>query len=144
MINYWKCAMNVTWIITHDKFSYFLFFRECPKQDSNLGSMTLCYLNFQLLINPLSTTAGKSLKWPTIDFVLPVLFLFSIPNLYSKPSLVNKIGFWLIFAYFRRKFFVYYYYFLFCYLCFLEKIPQNKSKNSINIFGGFTSSFWVV
>ena len=27
---------------------------SCLKQDSNLGAITLCYLNFQSLINPLS------------------------------------------------------------------------------------------
>ena len=31
-----------------------MFLYKCPEQDSNLESMTLCYLNFQSLINPLS------------------------------------------------------------------------------------------
>ena len=33
---------------------HFSIIVTCPKQDSNLGSTTLCYLNLQSLINPLS------------------------------------------------------------------------------------------
>ena len=48
---------------------------HCPKQDSNLGSVTLCSLNLQLLINPLSHH-GRMNIWSTLPEMVFPFFSF--------------------------------------------------------------------